>query len=593
MRLRSTKQYFDKPIYEYFDDSEIEDDSDIESEGGERTELDETVEIDHIGDVDPLEIESLLEEAERNAEQNYTEKSEIKWKKEQFDTQMILFEPAEEPTLEDVDNLRSPFQYFKNYFTDELFENFARYTNIYAEQQNVKSFKTTDSNEIKVLFGLHMLMGIVKLPRVSMYWSHIWDLKHFKDNMTCDRFFQLRTNLHIVNNLEKPNDNKDKYYKVRPLLTAVRNRLLQFQVGEIVSVDEQMIPLKNRLDTKQYIKEKLIRWGVKVFVLCGKDGIPYDFFVYQGSTTELSPTRVETFGFCASTVLHLADRLHNRGHKLYFDNYFSSYPLLEILKEKGINAGGTIRVDRFAKPPLLSDKEMAKKGRGYAECVVSENKKVVVVNWHDNKCVRLASNFVGIGTSDTAKRWEKKLKKHVDVSRPEIVSLYNAGMGGVDLLDQLISYYRVFIRSKKWPLRIIFHFVDFAICASWLEYRKDRIKAKVPKNRIKDLLNFRMEVTFAMLKVGIPNRSMKRGRPKSTPETEDVPQRIAATEVRPSKEIRLDHTDHLPEHDGRSKPTRCKKNKCVGRTMFHCVKCKVHLCITKKNNCFAEFHRNN
>lgn len=322
--------------------------------------------------------------------------------------------------------------------------------------------------------------------------------------------------------------------------------------------------------------------------------MPYDFFVYQGSTTDLSTTRVRNFGFCASTVLHLADRLQKRGHKLYFDNYFSSYPLLEILKEKGINAGGTIRVDRFAKPPLFSDQDMAKNGRGYSESVVSENKKVVIVNWQDNKCVRLASNFVGIGTVDTAKRWEKKLKKHIDVNRPEIVSLYNGGMGGVDLLDQLISYYRVFIRSKKWALRIIFHFVDFAICASWLEYRKERIKAKVPKRHIKDLLNFRMEVSFAMLKVGIPLRSIKRGRPKSMHETEDIVQRGVATsaEVRPSKEIRLDHTDHLPEHDGKSKPTRYKNGKCQGRTMFHCGKCKVHLCISKKNNCFAEFHRN-
>lgn len=265
MKLRSSTNYFVKPIYEYFDDSEIEDDSDIEgdpfSEGFDRIELeenDEIVEVDHIGDVDPLEIERLLEEAGCNAEQNYTEKSEIKWKKEHFNTQTISV---------DVENLKSPFQYFKNYFTDELFENFALYTNQYAEQKNVKSFKSTNSNEMKVLFGLHMLMGIIKLPRVSMYWSHIWDLKHFKDNMTCDRFFQLRNNLHIVNNLDKTTDNKDKYYKVRPVLTAVRNRLLQFEVGEIVSVDEQMIPLKNRLDTKQYIKEKLIRWGVKVFVL--------------------------------------------------------------------------------------------------------------------------------------------------------------------------------------------------------------------------------------------------------------------------------------------------------------------------------------
>lgn len=410
--------------------------------------------------------------------------------------------------------------------------------------------------------------------------------------MTSERFFQLRSNLHVVNNLENPVDNKDKLYKVRPILNSVRNRLLQFKVEEVVSVDEQIIPLKCRLEIKQYVKDKPYPWRVKNFVLCGKSGIPYDFFIYQGATTELQSTDLKKFGFCATTVMHLANRLERRGHKLFFDNYFSSYQLLEILKNRGINAGGTIRVDRFCKPPLLPDAEMAKKGRGHSDSVVSNDEKIVVVKWQDNKSVHLASNFVGIGESNTAKRWDKKQKKHIDVTRPEIVSQYNNGMGGVDLLDQLISYYRVFIRSRKWTLRVIFHFMDFVVCASWLEYRRDHRNANIPKNNIKDLLKFRMELVDTLIKVGNPTRQLKRGRPKNT-SFDELSEKSQATlrENRPCKDIRLDKIDHLPEHDQRSQQTRCKNNTCKGRTFFRCVKCNVHLCITKNNNCFAEFHR--
>lgn len=596
--MRPTRNCVKKPLYEQFDDSDIDDGADESLIEG--FELDDAIEFDYSEDIDPLEIESLLEEeagANRaEPELEYTRKIDIEWKRQFFDSKIIPYEPPAEASISGEEhNLKSPLQYFKNYFNDNLFENFAVQTNEYAKQQNRSSFMPTDAAEMKVLFGLHMTMGYIKLPRVSMYWSALVNLEIFKSNMTCDRFFQLRNNLHIVNNLEKPTDGTDKFYKVRPVLNAIRDHLLKLEVEETVSVDEQMIPFKGRLESKQYMKDKLIPWGLKVFVICGKSGMPYDFFIYQGATTELSPTNLKNFGSCASVVLHLANRLDRRGHQLFYDNYFSSYQLLEILRKKHINAGGTIRIDRFAQPPLLADKGMAKKGRGYSDIVVSKNEKVVVVKWQDNKCVHMASNFIGIGTTDTAKRWDKKLKNHVDVTRPEIISLYNGGMGGVDLLDQLISYYRVFIRSKKWPLRVIFHFVDFAICSSWLEYRKDRINAKNPKKDIKDLLNFRIELSQSIIKVGNPTRQIKRGRPRLVTESEEVPIRKvpASYEKRPCKDVRLDKVDHLAEHDSKIQPTRCKKNKCSGRTFFYCSKCKVHLCITKKKNCFAEFHRNN
>lgn len=60
-------------------------------------------------------------------------------------------------------------------------------------------------------------------------------------------------------------------------------------------------------------------------------------------------------------VLHLANRIDEPGHKLYFDNYFSTFPVFEILAQKKIYAAGTVRLDRFSRPPFASDTEMKKK----------------------------------------------------------------------------------------------------------------------------------------------------------------------------------------------------------------------------------------
>jgi len=46
--------------------------------------------------------------------------------------------------------------------------------------------------------------------------------------------------------------------------------------------------------------------------------------------------------------------------RLFFDNYFTTFNLLEVLLAKKIFAAGTAPVNRFADPPLKSDKILAK-----------------------------------------------------------------------------------------------------------------------------------------------------------------------------------------------------------------------------------------
>ena len=40
---------------------------------------------------------------------------------------------------------------------------------------------------------------------------------------------------------------------------------------------------------------------------------------------------------------------------------------------------------------------------------------------------------------------------------------YNNKMGGVDLTDRMISYYRMSVRTKKWTLWMLMHFTDVAL----------------------------------------------------------------------------------------------------------------------------------
>lgn len=106
----------------------------------------------------------------------------------------------------------------------------------------------------------------------------------------------------------------------------------------------------------------------------------YNFLVYQGKNTEIDQA-FSKLGLGASVVLHLVKDIEAKGHELYFDNFFTTYQLLEILSQKEFNAAGTIRVNRFNNPPFIADKVLNKKGRGSNDEVISENNEIVLVKW--------------------------------------------------------------------------------------------------------------------------------------------------------------------------------------------------------------------
>lgn len=195
--------------------------------------------------------------------------------------------------------------------------------------------------------------------------------------MSRNRFEKLRNNLHIVD-ANNPSTS-DRLWKVRPLLDAFQQRCTELVLEERLCIDEQIVPFKGRLDIKQYIKGKPHPWGVKIFMLCGESGLIYDFLPYQGSTTRIAEDLKCNFGVTGATVLQLAERIKSdAGHKLFFDNYFTSLPLLRELLKKKIFATGTVRSNRCEKCPLMSEKDLKKKGRGSSDCLVSADGSIAV-----------------------------------------------------------------------------------------------------------------------------------------------------------------------------------------------------------------------
>ncbi|KRZ68508.1 hypothetical protein T10_1569 [Trichinella papuae] len=57
-------------------------------------------------------------------------------------------------------------------------------------------------------------------------------------------------------------------------------------------------------------------------------------------------------------------------------------------------------------------------------------------------------------------------KKHVDITEANIIRQYNQYMGGVDVMDKMLSSYWSKLRSKKWWWNLFSHALNMAVVAA-------------------------------------------------------------------------------------------------------------------------------
>ena len=157
---------------------------------------------------------------------------------------------------------------------------------------------------------------------------------------------------------------------------------------------------------------------------------------------------------------------------------------------------------------------------------------------------------------------DRKLKQYVTVSQPSIVREYNNKMG-VDLIDRMISYYRMSTRTKKWTMRMVMHFTDLALANSWLLYRKDHAICAGPRTRPIQFLQFCMEVA----KILLAQHHGADADLSEQSEEEDSKQGVKHhVTVLPHVSVRRRANAHLPEMIGLKNAMRCRQPGCTGRT---------------------------
>ena len=79
--------------------------------------------------------------------------------------------------------------------------------------------------------------------------------------------------------------------KVLPVLEIIRSNCKQFDIfHELLSIDESLIPYHSHHSARQFIRNKPIRFGYEMWMLCGADGYPYILSIYCGKDSQFEIT---------------------------------------------------------------------------------------------------------------------------------------------------------------------------------------------------------------------------------------------------------------------------------------------------------------
>ncbi|CAF3396410.1 unnamed protein product [Rotaria sp. Silwood2] len=484
-----------------------------------------------------------------------------------------------------------PIDYFYSMFDRKSITLLTDQSNLYSVQTNPNKPARISEVEMVHFIGVLIMTGIYCFPEQRFFWMNTSRVESISSVMSRDRFLEIKKYLHVVDNskqLNRTDPNFDRAHKVRPLLNIVKENFREIEKEEKLSVDEQIIPFKGKSIMKQHMPSKPNRWGYKMFLLAGgESGICYDFIFYTGKSDK------PEYGFCTNIVLDLRETVPQAiNHKVYCDNYFTTIRLHVELKKVGTYVVGTVRPNRLTDLIMKNGKELSSKGRGAMDHRVAEVDGVAlcVPRWYDNNVVNCLSTLHGCEPVNSVERWSSKQKKHIQIVRPHVVKAYNQHMGGVDLMDMLISLHRIDCRSKKYYTKIIFHLIDLCIVNGWLLYRCHCFQLNIQKKNIMSLLAFRIKIADALLKSVPATPPVKRGRPSldsiSNENNPMITTRVVPSSV-PTTSVRLDKFDHWSVHKSKG---RCRNPGCSGYTRISCSKCLQRLCLTDNSNCFIDYH---
>lgn len=473
------------------------------------------------------------------------------------------------------------------------------------------------TEELMAFLGINVAMGILHLPQVKDYWStdKILSTPWFPSIMSRDRFLTILKFLHLVDSTlqkRKGEEGYDPLFKIRFLVDHLAAVYPQYYFpSRHLSIDEMMVGTRCRVVFLQYLPKKPTKFGIKVWVNSeAKTGYVLNFQIYTGSEN-----RTQGKGLAYRVVMDLMEPYFHKGHCLFVDNFYTSVKLLIDLLAKGTYCAGTTRSNRKYFPVELIPPKGTKVEPGNFRFAIGEHSttaedniaqdssqgkdtthtsdqensnkdltdKIIAVWWQDRRNVLALSTMHNTSAASVMKR-PKGSHEKIPLPCPTIITDYNQYMGGVDLMDQHLSYYSLTTRrTLKWWKKVFWRLVDISIVNAWIIFRHNN-----PESDIKSHREFRLKLVEELVQPLLDLQA-----DPDCPKYLSSPRRQhPSVTVDSGKHLLGKHFAYKSSRRGRccicsQKISPVTKKRKDTKTQNFCKKCGVHLCI---GMCFEVYH---
>ena len=542
----------------------------------------------------------------------------------------------------------SPAEYFDAFFEDSMWAKLAENTNKYVKlkkeklllhkerQQNdpihsIGSGRTTDKNQSRLkfwhdttademkIFVAHLIVfGLVKKPKIELYWSQdeVISTPFFGKYMSRNRFELLLWNIHVsdpnlINN-PRGEDGHDPLILVRPFVDMMNRKFIRnYRPAKHLSVDESTCPFKGNVFFKTYNNSKPNRFHIKLYVLSeATTGYMSCFEVYTGEAklekelkaknkaqgkqrtinkkqpaNTTSNTGKDDVKKTTKIVLDLLQKsnLLDLGHHVYMDNYYNSPQLLNKLLEDKTHGAGTVKTNRKGLSEAVkraghhkgSCKKEDEHGLKPGEMCFRRNDKLLFLKWKDKRDVYILSS---IHTANKATKIQRNFRGE-QITKPVPVLEYNKYMFGVDLADQYLQYYQFLRKTVKWSKKFFIHCLNMVIINAFILH-----KNHAPNPVTQSVFRYAI-VRHLLSTSNVTPRGVRTFADDSPSRLKDK-HYIQLYPVQEGKK-RCNRICHVCNFTKTSVQTDHPYLKLKRWTSYHCPDCKKALCI---HPCFMIYH---
>jgi hypothetical protein len=501
-------------------------------------------------------------------------------------------------------------------FDEADWERLCTYTNLaattmvrHAGKRRLHRWKPVTTMQMKMFFAISSFLGVVQLQNRKEAWSRssIFGQNFLHGCVSLARFEAIVSCLHYEDSWSmgaealKAANEKDCFWQIHGLVDHVsRQAKIYWQMGRKISVDEAVIPFKGRHKGRCYNPSKPAKYHFKTYAMNDADtGYQYHSYYYRGKE-ETRPADVPATMWPVVTMVMQSPDVHNAGHVLVTDNWYTQPQLAHYLKGVGIEAVGTCKTNRlcvitptrlsgFPRGGIFKAKYGGKKERGFS--MVHETtlggRTYYVTSWQDKKGVYILSTYPP--SEGTCFRKVKMGNKWTEqkLPRPSVIRHYNAGMGGTDLHDQRLSAFRSTLKSRRWQVRALTNtFQSVCMNAYILQTQHmDMGKSYTSLDFIKNMIS---ECCSMQQQKAVPRRA-----DDAIPAAFDRHKR-EYWEANSGERCQGRHFLHAAE--GQVRPTEGNERKrpnnrrncmvCGNLGLSFCRQCGVHLCMGECNETF-------